>query len=388
MFVMESAPGAEIVLDGRRYLYFAGTGYLGLQGHAEVIRAACEATRRYGIGSATSRTGFGNTPPTLEVERQAARFFGMDESFYFVSGYVSNHVLLSALEGAFDAVFVDERSHYCVFEAARACARPVFNFRHRDPEDLEHGLRRHLKPGERPVVLTDGVFAGMGRIAPVAEYRKVLASYPGAILAVDDAHGIGVLGASGRGTLEHAGLMGGNDNNDGGAVNAVHPLGPCASSGPGVFFCGTLSKAIGGFGGILPGSQSFIEGVKKTSRYYSGASAPPIPAAAATAKALEIVRADPGLRRRLWENVGQVKSGLRRHGLSVDDTPVPILGLEIGTGANMQRLQESLKERGILIAYMAAYSGLGPEGALRLAVFATHTDAMIRRLLEELARVL
>ena len=128
MPVMQSPPGAETVIDGRRYLYFSGTGYLGLQGHPEVIRAACEATRQYGIGSATSRGGYGDTPPTLDVERRAAQFLATDDAFYFMSGYAGNSILVLLLEGAFDAVFVDELSHYCVLEAARLSARPVTRF--------------------------------------------------------------------------------------------------------------------------------------------------------------------------------------------------------------------------------------------------------------------
>ena len=395
MPIMHSPPGAETVIDGRRYLYFAGTGYLGLQGHDEVIRAACEATRRYGLASATTRAGFGNTPPVLDAERQAARLFGTDDSFYFVSGYVGNQVLVLVLEGTFDTVFVDEHSHYCVFEAARTSGRPTIPFRHGDPADLRARLHRQLQPGGRPLLLSDGVFAGLGDVAPLAEYRDVLGEYPGAILLIDDAHAIGVLGENGRGTFEHAGLW-----YAGGAladeqpvtpapqVNSEMPTAGTSSGGPVLLLCGTLSKAIGGFGGIVPGSRRFIERLKGTSRLYSGASAPPIPAAAATARALELVIADPTIRQRLRENVGTLKSGLRRLGLPADDTPVPIVCLQLGDAATMRRIQEELMGRGILIAYMPTYSGLGPEGALRLAVFATHTEAMIGQLLDALGQLL
>jgi len=380
MPVMQSPPGAETVIDGRRYLYFAGTGYLGLQGHKEVIRAACEATQRYGIGSATSRSGVGDTPPTLAVERRAAELFGTEDSFYFMSGYVGNNILTLLLEGAFDAVFVDELSHYCVLEAGRLSGRPVFRFRHRDAGALQESLARNLKPGQRPLVTSDGVFAGLGRIAPVADYREVLRNYPGAIICVDDAHAVGVLGAAGRGTYEHAGLM-----TDGVNSEELAEGGP--TDGPRLLFCGTLSKAVGGFGGIIPGSRRFIERVKAESHYYDGASAPPVPAAAATARALELINNDPGMRTRLWENVRAVKRGLGRLGLDTDDTPVPIICLTIGSAENMQRIGRGLAERGVFVAYRASYSGLGPEGALRLAVFSTHTDEMIGRLLDELGRL-
>ena len=380
MPVMQSPPGAETVIDGRRYLYFAGTGYLGLQGHPEVIRAACEATRRYGIASATSRGGFGDTPPVLEVERRAADLFGTEGAFYFATGYVGNHLLALLLEGAYDAVFVDAFSHYCVFEAARLSARPVFPFRHRDAEGLAETLRAKLKPGQRPLVTSDGVFAARGTIAPVERYATVLREYDGAALSIDDAHAVAVLGEHGRGTYEHAGLMAAGVNRD------VPSEGPPAD-GPALYVCGTLSKAAGGFGGILPGTRALIDRVRAESRYYRGASAPPVPAAAATAKALELILADPALRRRLWENVRVLKTGLRRLGLEIDETPVPIVSLALGAGANMERIQRELMARGIVIAH-THYAGLGPEGALRLAVFATHTEEMIGRLLEELAAVL
>lgn len=381
MPLMQSPPGAYTVIDGRRYLYFAGTGYLGLQGHPEVIRAACEATEQYGIGSATSRTLFGDVPPTLEVEREAAELFETDEAFYFVSGYVGNHILALGLEGTFEAVFVDERSHYSVLEAARLTGRPVHRFRHRDPEDLATCLKEHLPASGRPLVGGDGVFSALGTIAPAAEYRAVLGEYPGAAMWLDDAHGLGVLGGGGRGTFEHAGLleMG---------VNAAGGDQPARDGPPRLYLCGTLSKAIGGYGGIIPGRGEFVGRLKAVSHYYGGASAPPVPAAAATARALQIVRADPGLRRRLRENVAAVKGGLRRMGLDTDDTPVPIVCLAIGTAENMRRIQGELMQRGVAIAQMAAYSGLGPEGALRIAVFATHTGQMIEQLLAELGRLL
>ncbi len=374
---MQSPPGAHTVIDGRRYLYFAGTGYLGLQGHPDVIRAACDATEKYGIGSANSRTAFGNTPPVLEVERRAAEFFGLDDAFYFMSGYVGNHILILALADTFDAVFVDELSHYCVLEAAQLSGKPVFRFRHRDPEDLRAKLQASLEPAQRPMVITDGVFAARGSIAPLAEYRAVLCGYPGALICIDDAHALGVLGPNGAGTLEHFGLFDGSVN-----------TGEEPEQGPGLFFCATLSKAVGGYGGIIPGTQSFIGRLKAATHYYAGASPPPVPAAAATARALELIGNQPQMRKQLGNNVDALKGGLLRIGLEADDTPVPIVCLTIGDAANMQRIQRELMQRGIAVAYMAAYSGLGPDGALRLAVFATHTKKMIEQLLDGLQNLL
>jgi 8-amino-7-oxononanoate synthase len=376
MPLLQTPPGAVVQIDGREYLYFVGTGYLGLQGHPEVIRAACQATQQYGIGSANSRTAFGTTPPVLHVEHAAAALFGLDDAFYFASGWMGNNILVQLLGAEFGAVFVDECSHYSVFEAARASNRPHATFRHRDPDDLRTKLKEWLKPGQSPWVLSDGVFAATGKIAPVAEYHEVLRAYPGSVLCLDDAHALAVLGESGRGTFEYGGLWSHG-------VNVVSPALPC----PALLFCGTLSKAVGGFGGIIPGSREFIGRIKSCSPYFGGASAPPPPIAAATARAIELVTAEPSLRTRLWSNARLLKGGLRRLGFDVDDTPVPVVCLEIGAAANMQRIQRELMARGMAIAYMAAYSGLGPEGGLRLAVFATHTEVMIGQLLHELQRL-
>ena len=371
MSVMQSAPGAETIIDGRRYLYFAGTGYYGLQGHPEVIRAACDAVQQYGIGSATSRSGYGANPPMLEAERLGAAYFGDEASFYYVSGYVGNSILVHSLHDRFDVAFVDELAHYSVLEGVRSEPRPVVTFRHCDPDDLAAKLAASLKPGQRPMLITDGVFPTLGRIAPVPEYVRVLEQYPGALLCLDDAHATGTLGANGRGVYEHFGLSWGPGS------RAVE-----------LYFSTTLSKAIGGQGGLISGSQALIESIKQGSHFFNGASQPSVPVAAATARALEIAMAQPEIRRRLWANVARMKSGLRRLGLATDDTPVPIISLAFESSSAMQRLQKALMDRGIVIAYIRAYTGLGPEGGLRIAVFSTHTEEMIDSFLDEMAHLI
>ena len=224
--------------------------------------------------------------------------------------------------------------------------------------------------------MSDGVFAATGRIAPAADYYDVLHNYPESVLCLDDAHGVAVLGAGGRGTFEHAGLW-------------RHGVNTVGSSGlyPYLALSATLSKAVGGYGGIIPGGREFIRRIKLRSPYFGGASPPPTPVAAATAKALELIRAEPDLRTRLWANARLLKEGLRQLGFDLDDTPVPIVCLVAGSAENMQRIQRELMECGIAVAYMAAYSGLGPEGGLRIAVFATHTAAMIGQFLDQLRRL-
>ncbi len=261
--VLETPPGPITTINGREYLYFVGTGYLGLQGHPEVIRAACEAAERYGIGSANSRTAFGTTPPVLDVEARAAELFGLDDAFYFASGWMGNNILVGLPSGESGLIFIDECSHYSMFEAARLNGSLQVTFRHRDPDDLCTKLEEHVGRTQLPLVLSDGVFAATGQIAPVGKYHEILRRYPGSALCLDDAHGLAVLGEHGRGTFEHAGLWGHG-------VNVLGDAGQC----PQLLVSGTLSKAVGGFGGIIPGNREFIDRVKMRSPYFGGASAP------------------------------------------------------------------------------------------------------------------
>ncbi len=172
-FVMESAPGPETVLNGRRCLYFGGTGYFALHGHPEVIAAGIAAFRKYGCHSATSRTGFGNTPVQLELERKIAGYFGTEDSIHFVSGYLDNLFLVQALKAKVGAIFIDETAHFSIRDAVYSALKPVHTFKHRDADDLAVKLKQNLRAGDVPLVMTDGVFPTFGLIAPVPEFLRV-----------------------------------------------------------------------------------------------------------------------------------------------------------------------------------------------------------------------
>ena len=398
---MQSPPGAVTQIDGREYLYFVGTGYLGLQGHPEVIRAACEAAQQYGIGSANTRTAFGTTPPVLDVERRAAELFGLDDAFYFASGWLGNNILMRLLDAESGLIFIDEYSHYSVFEAAMRRSRLSAARDLSPPRPRRSSRQAEETPragATRRWCSATACFPPAGESLRSPSTATSCAAIRARSCCLDDAHAMAVLGENGRGTFEHAGPV---------AVNLPSPFGrgaggeggrrvaeqsvavrpqlcpPC----PALLFSGTLSKAVGGFGGIIPGSREFIDRIKSAIAVFRRRQSAAGAVAAATARAIELVMADPGLRTRLWSNVRLLKDGLRRMGFDVDDTPVPIVCLVIGTAENMQRIQRELMARGIAMAYMAAYAGLGPEGGLRIAVFATHTEEMIGQLLEELSAV-
>lgn len=362
MHVMGSAPGARTIIDGREVDYFCGTGYFGLQGHPQLIRAACEAVQRYGTGSATSRSGYGNNPALLEVEERARQFFGTESSLYYVSGYLGSSILLPGLSEQYDVLLADEDSHYSVMDGASMAGKPVVRFAHLDADDLRRKIRRHLKPGQRPLLICDGIFPVTGEISPTDAYSKVLEEYAPYSICVDDAHATGVVGEMGRGTFEYLGL-----------------------EGEGLYAAGTLSKALGGHGGIIAGRSELIEHLKRKSNIYHASSAVPTPAAAATAKALEILTEHPELRKRLWDNVSYAKRALRGLGFRLDETPVPILCLHL-EGVDMKAVQDRLFQKGIAVLHLGpgAYSGVPGGGAVRVAIFSTHSKDQIDRLVREL----
>jgi 8-amino-7-oxononanoate synthase len=307
---MESAPLAETVLDGRRYLYFGGTGYFGLQGHPAVVRAGLRAFPRYGTHSATSRAGFGDNPVLLDVEILLRRFFREEAAVTFGSGYLGSLVLGRALADRIDIVFVDELAHFSINDAASTLGKPVARFRHRDPDDLRKILKKKLRARQRPFLLSDGVFPVFGQIAPVPAYANVLGQYDGLI-----------------------GL------------------------------------------------------VRAKSGAYIGSTPTPTPIAAATAKGIEILMKHPEMRDRLRRNAAALKAGVRRLGIEAEDSPVPIVAWSMRSEKAMREIQKTLMRRGIAISYLK-YVGAPAAGVLRVSVFSTHTAPQIRRLLDELARVL
>jgi 8-amino-7-oxononanoate synthase len=362
-FIMESAPGAETVINGRRYLYFGGTGYFGLHGNPEMIRTGIEAFKKYGMHSGTTRSGFGNNPVLLDVEKRIAEFFGGEASVYYVSGYFNNLVLAQGLADQFDVAFVDETAHFSVKDGIYTTRKPVVFFKHRDPEDLKKKLETELKPGQRPLLMTDGVFPTFGAIAPVPEYVKALEPYDG-IMALDDSHAVGVLGQRGLGTYEYFGL----------------------SSSDRRYLAGTLSKAFGGHGGFIPASAKFIQHIRDGVGAYSGSSPTPTPIAAAAGKGIDLVAAHPEWRQKLWKNVALAKSGIRKLGFEMNDTPVPIVTWVMKSADEMKKVQKELLDRGIAVAYLK-YVGAPAGGVLRATIFSTHSPQQINRLLEELKKL-
>jgi len=360
---MESPVGAQTVFNGRAMDYFAGTGYLGLQNHPAVLQAAQATLLHYGLSTATSRGGYGEHPVYDWLEHEACAFFGAEKVLYFASGYLGTSILTQATSNRFEHIFIDSSAHFSLWDAAYATNLPITPFHHLRPQSLAEHLRSELLPKQHPLVLSDGVFPVSGEIAPLPEYLALVKPLQG-LVYLDDAHAVGVLGKNGRGTPEYFDIV---DENS------------CTSA--------TLAKALGGFGGIIWGAAGWAEAIDRASRICAGASPPPLVVAAASAKALAVARTTPELRQHLWANVAQARNGFRSLGWEMPDTPVPIICLEGRQGVSLERIKKGLFEQGIAVELVRSYSSTPAGGALRIAIFATHSGTQIERLVKAVGQM-
>lgn len=355
---MESPVGARTVLNGREMDYFGGTAYLGLQSHPAVLQAAQEALIRYGFSTATSRGGFGEHPVYDELEREACSYFGSEKVLYFASGYLGISILTQSTGNRFDHIFIDSSAHFSLWDAAYATNLPITPFHHLSPQSLSEHLRSELRPQERPLVLSDGVFPVSGEIAPLPNYLDLVKPLKG-LVYLDDAHAVGVLGKNGTGTPEYYEIQDGS----------------CHTSA-------TLAKALGGFGGVIWGTEKWVNSIDRASRICAGASPPPLVVAAASTRALALARTALDLRKHLWENVKRAREGMRALGWDLPDTPVPILCLGTLRETSLEHIKKSLFEQAIAVELVRSYTSTPAGGALRIAIFATHSQAQIDRLID------
>lgn len=362
--LMESPPGARTVINGKEYDYFGGTSYYELHKNKEVVDSAVNALLKYGINSSSSRSSYGTTQLLIDVEKEAADYFNCEDAIYLSSGFLTDMAAMQVFisKQMADAVFIDENAHYSNEYAARLSGKPIHKFRHLSETSLEEKILENIQPGQRPLIVTDGIFPIFGEIAPIDKYSGLAEKYNGT-LWVDDAHSIGVLGKNGRGTYEHFGIT--SDR---------------------CYFGGTLSKAFGGFGGIIPGDKKFITEIKN-SQIQNGTTPPPSSAAAASLTGLKLVKANPAMRLKLWENATRLKKGLKTLGIEVENSIVPIAAWTMGGKYEMQTLQLDLKKKGIVIQNIH-YVGAGKDGALRIVVFSSHTEEQIENLIYELGKIM
>jgi 8-amino-7-oxononanoate synthase len=360
--VMQSAVSAEIVLDGRRYINFGGSSYLGLAGNPDVVDAGVTALRQCGSGVPIPSFHGIATSSLREAELAGGAFFHSAAAVLLSGGYLFGLAAFAALRSRYDVVFFDEWAHYTLLDGIAASGLRSYSFRHLDTEDLASKLKQHMRPKERPLLATDGLYSTFGEIAPLGTWAKVIAGYGGRFV-IDESHSFGVIGPTGRGVLEHHGM-------------------PTEMALVG----GSLGKAFGTCGGIAPCSTEDATAVRAT-RVACGASTGLPAAAAMCAKSMRYVNEHPELLQRLRSNTAYLKAGLRRIGLEISgDEPAPIAAFT-AAGRSAEAVKAALMDNGIYV-YHSTYIGAGTAGVLRCGVFADHTQDHLDALLHALTRLL
>jgi 8-amino-7-oxononanoate synthase len=322
--------------------------YLGLATHPDVIHAAVRATEQYGAGSGAARLICGTFPPHEELETSLAAFKGTESALMFGSGYVANLGVIPGLIGRNGLILADRLCHASLIDGCRLSGADLRVFRHRDCSHVESLLKR--KTTNRPaLIVTDGLFSMDGDVAPLPDLALLAKQYD-AMLYVDDAHGTGVMGLTGRGTLEQLGVE--------------HDI---------PFHMGTLGKALGSSGAYVVGPQDMIRYLVNTARPFIFTTAPPPSSAAAASAALAVIQRDPERRSRLWANRHRLFAGLQQRGFRLTETVSPILPILIGSAEHTLAFAEQLLAHGVYAPAIRPPTVPDETSRIRVTVTSEHT---------------
>ncbi len=359
---LESAQGVNIRVDGRDYLSFCSNDYLGLAHDERLVSAAQQAMAQAGFGAGASHLVIGHHHYHHELEIALARFVGRERALLFSSGYMANLAVLSTLADTSSLVLGDKLNHASLIDGAKLSGARAQRYLHGDPRSLQQKIDRFGKAATSTFVISDGVFSMDGDLAPLPELVAVCAQN-NACLVIDDAHGLGVLGEQGAGTLSHFGLS-----------QAQVPV-----------LIGTLGKALGSFGAFVAGSDALIELLIQKARPYIYTTALPPATAAATLAALKIAKEEAWRREILRQRIALFRHEAQHLGLRLMDSQTPIQPLLIGSNDAAMRLTTHLQHAGILV--VAIRPPTVPEGSarLRITLSAQHSEDDVGRLLHALS---
>ncbi len=378
---VEGPQGAWIVVDGKKVLNLSSNNYLGLANHPQIKLAAQKAIETYGAGPAAVRTIAGTTSLHKELERKLAAFKGVESTITFQSGFCANLAVIAALVGEGDVVFSDELNHASIIDGCRISKAKVVRYGHANPGDLEGKIYGEInastatlqgkgaeeysgsRSARRLLVITDGVFSMEGDIAPLPKIVEIAEKY-GAITMVDDAHGEGVLGKSGRGIVDFYNLHGRVD-----------------------IETGTLSKAFGVVGGYIAGSRRLTDYLAQKGRPFLFSSAMTAADVAACIASVDVLAASDALVNQLRANTTFFQENMRASGFNLGQTKTPITPIMIGEARTAKEFSQRLFEEGIF-AQAIGYPLVPPGKArIRAMVSAVHSRDDLARAVDLFTRV-
>ncbi len=367
--ILESPAGGRVRMNGKEVVNLSSNNYLGLANHPKVKQAALEAIERWGVGAGAVRWIGGTMSVHDELEERLAKFKHVDAVLVFTGGFTANSGCIPAVVTDKDVIISDELNHASIIDGVRLSAASYkksdgWVYKHKDMDDLERALRAANEKGfEKKLIITDGVFSMDGDIAPMPDIVTLAEKYDACIM-IDDAHGSGVLGKNGAGTVSHFDLYGRVD-----------------------IQLGTLSKALGVIGGYIAGSGPLKEWLINRGRPYLFSTAHPPVVAASLIAALDIMENDPTPMQKLWDNTRWWKDNLAAAGFDTMGSETPITPVYVGDEAAAQEMERLLWEEGVYALAIVFPTVARGKARLRTMPNATHTEEDLAFALEAFKRV-
>lgn len=358
--------GAHIRVDGQPLLQFCSNDYLGLAGHPALAEAACTGAWDFGVGSGGSPMVNGHSTANAALEADLAQFVQLPRALYFYAGFATNASVIPALVGAGDAIFSDALNHASLIDGCRLSRASIHRYPHGDLAALDALLAGSTS--RRKLVVSDAVFSMDGNVADIPGLLALCERHD-ALLMLDDAHGLGVLGPQGRGSLAAAGLTG-------------------AAASPRVLYMATLSKAAGVSGAFVAGSEVLVEWLLQKTRSYTFATAAPALLARALQASLRLMEHETSLRTQLQARIAQLRLGLQpllaHTGWRLLPSDTAIQALVVGSNTAALALMDGLRQRGLWVPAIRPPTVPAGTARLRIALSAAHTEADVQLLLTAL----
>jgi len=353
--ILEGANEAEIILNGKKVINLSSNNYLGFANHPRLKKAAIDAVEKYGVGAGAVRTIVGNMDIHEELEETLAKFKREEAVMAFQSGFNCNAGTIQAITEKGDLIVSDELNHASIIDGARLSKADKTIYKHSDMDSLEKVLKENRDKYKNILIITDGVFSMDGDVADLPSIVKLAEKYE-AMTYVDDAHGSGVLGENGRGTVDHFGLHGRVD-----------------------FSIGTLSKAIGVIGGYVAGSQTMQDWLSHRGRPLLFSTSLPPAAVGAIIEAVKMLMESSEYTDRLWSNAKFFKEKLGKLGFNTGNSQTPITPVIIGDEAKTMEFSKKLFENGVFVSGIVFPTVPKGTGRVRCMVTAGHTEEQLEK---------
>ena len=363
-YLREFDPAATptVSMSGQTMIMLGSNNYLGLANHPKVVEATIQAVEKYGTGACGSRVLTGTTSLHARLEKRLAEFKGTEDAVVFSTGFMTMAGTIAALADEGDIILSDELNHASIVEGCRSSKAQVRIYRHNNMKSLEEELSK-CDPAANKLIISDGVFSMKGTVTNIPEIKRLAEKYEAQVM-VDDAHGTGVLGAKGRGTLEYFDMEGEID-----------------------LVCGTFSKSFGTIGGFAGSTSDVVQYLKLNSRSFIFTASPPPSVAATVLTCLEVMEEEPELLHKLRENTAHMREELKALGFKLEETVTPIIPILIGDDEKTFKMAGMLEKEGVIVNPVVSPAVPRHSSLIRVSIMASLSKSELETALEKFGLV-